>query len=206
MTRCVRAKAAVVAADERDTGRRLVLNYGHTLGHALERLDAFAGRTHGEAISAGMVFAARLAEALGRADAGARGAARPPARVPRAGDGRDAAARGGDPWPRSGWTRSTAAGSASCCWRTSVVPSWRMRSRGRAPHHARAGRLGRTGDGGCGCEVLFLFGPNLGALGRREPGTVRHADARADHGRGGRTRRPGSGTSSSGVRPITRAS
>jgi len=70
VTRCVRAKAAVVAADERDTGRRLVLNYGHTLGHALERQDAFAGRTHGEAISAGMVFAARLSEALGRGTPG----------------------------------------------------------------------------------------------------------------------------------------
>jgi 3-dehydroquinate synthase len=70
VTRCVHAKAAVVAADERDTGRRLVLNYGHTLGHALERLDAFAGRTHGEAISAGMVFAARLSEALGRGTPG----------------------------------------------------------------------------------------------------------------------------------------
>ena len=66
VTRCVRVKAEVVAADERDTGRRLILNYGHTLGHALERQDAFAGRTHGEAISAGMVFAARLSEALGR--------------------------------------------------------------------------------------------------------------------------------------------
>jgi len=66
VTRCVRAKAAVVAVDERDEGRRLVLNYGHTLGHALERLDAFAGRTHGEAISVGMVFAARLSELLER--------------------------------------------------------------------------------------------------------------------------------------------
>ena len=54
-----------VAEDERDTGRRLVLNYGHTLGHALERLDAFAGCSHGEAIAAGMVFAARLSEAHG---------------------------------------------------------------------------------------------------------------------------------------------
>jgi 3-dehydroquinate synthase len=70
VTRCVRAKAAVVEVDERDEGRRLVLNYGHTLGHALERLDAFAGRTHGEAISAGMVFAARLSEALGRGRSG----------------------------------------------------------------------------------------------------------------------------------------
>ncbi|HXF36039.1 MAG TPA: 3-dehydroquinate synthase [Actinomycetota bacterium] len=64
VARCVRAKAATVAADERDAGPRLVLNYGHTLGHALERLEGFAGRTHGEAVAVGMVFAARLAEAL----------------------------------------------------------------------------------------------------------------------------------------------
>ncbi len=70
VARCVRAKAAVVAADERDRGPRLVLNYGHTLGHALERVDAFRGRTHGEAVAVGMVFAARLAEALGVAGAG----------------------------------------------------------------------------------------------------------------------------------------
>jgi 3-dehydroquinate synthase len=65
VTRCVVAKAGAIAEDERDAGGRLVLNYGHTLGHALERLDAFAGRTHGEAIAAGMVFAARLSEARG---------------------------------------------------------------------------------------------------------------------------------------------
>jgi 3-dehydroquinate synthase len=67
VARCVRIKAGTVAGDERDTGARLFLNYGHTLGHALERLDAFAGRTHGEAIAVGMVFAARLAEARGLA-------------------------------------------------------------------------------------------------------------------------------------------
>jgi 3-dehydroquinate synthase len=72
VARCVRAKAGVVAVDERDAGARLVLNYGHTLGHALERLDAFAGRTHGEAISIGMMFAARLSAALGNADLVAR--------------------------------------------------------------------------------------------------------------------------------------
>ena len=65
IARCVRAKAAAVAADERDAGARLVLNYGHTLGHALERLDAFAGRSHGEAIAVGMVFAARLGASRG---------------------------------------------------------------------------------------------------------------------------------------------
>ena len=70
VARCVRVKAAVVGEDERDKGRRLVLNYGHTLGHALERLDAFAGRSHGEAVAIGMMFAARLAEGLGVAPAG----------------------------------------------------------------------------------------------------------------------------------------
>jgi 3-dehydroquinate synthase len=70
VARCVRAKASVVASDERDTGLRLILNYGHTLGHALERLDAFAGRTHGEAIAVGMRFAARLSEACGSASSG----------------------------------------------------------------------------------------------------------------------------------------
>ncbi len=70
VARCLRAKAATVAVDERDTGARLVLNYGHTLGHALERLDAFEGRSHGEAISIGMMFAARLAESLDIAPSG----------------------------------------------------------------------------------------------------------------------------------------
>jgi 3-dehydroquinate synthase len=65
VARCVRCKASVVEADERDTGRRLLLNYGHTLAHALERLEAYAGRSHGEAVAVGMVFAARLSEALG---------------------------------------------------------------------------------------------------------------------------------------------
>jgi len=70
VARCARAKAAAVASDERDIGARLILNYGHTLGHALERLDAFTGRSHGEAVAVGMVFAARLAEARGLAQAG----------------------------------------------------------------------------------------------------------------------------------------
>ncbi len=65
VARCVRIKAATVAADERDAAGRLFLNYGHTLGHALERLDAFSGRSHGEAVAVGMVFAARLAASRG---------------------------------------------------------------------------------------------------------------------------------------------
>jgi 5-deoxy-5-amino-3-dehydroquinate synthase len=64
---CVRIKAAVVAADEREGGRRAILNYGHTLAHALETAGAYDLR-HGEAVAIGLVFAARLARHLGRID------------------------------------------------------------------------------------------------------------------------------------------
>jgi 3-dehydroquinate synthase len=70
VARCVAIKAGIVAEDERDAGRRLLLNYGHTLGHALERLDGFAGRSHGEAVSVGMVFASEMAERVGVAERG----------------------------------------------------------------------------------------------------------------------------------------
>jgi len=73
VARCVSAKARTVAEDEHDAGSRLFLNYGHTLGHALERLEAFEGRTHGEAIALGMVFAARLSERRGTASPGLAG-------------------------------------------------------------------------------------------------------------------------------------
>ncbi|KAB2354187.1 3-dehydroquinate synthase family protein [Actinomadura montaniterrae] len=61
----VALKASVVAADERDAGRRHVLNYGHTLGHALERATGYRLR-HGEAVAIGTVYAGRLAGRLGR--------------------------------------------------------------------------------------------------------------------------------------------
>ena len=70
----VRVKAAVVGADEPGEGDapvgRLGLNYGHTLGHALERLAGYRGLRHGEAVALGMVFAARVAEAVGLARPG----------------------------------------------------------------------------------------------------------------------------------------
>ena len=66
----VRIKAHVVGADEREGGLRAILNYGHTLGHALERLAGYTGLRHGEAVSLGMVFAARVAEATGLAAPG----------------------------------------------------------------------------------------------------------------------------------------
>jgi 3-dehydroquinate synthase len=63
--RAVRFKAAVVTADLRESGLREVLNYGHTLGHAIERVEDYRWR-HGAAVSVGMVFAAELARLAGR--------------------------------------------------------------------------------------------------------------------------------------------
>ena len=53
-------KAAVVAEDERETGRRAILNFGHTFGHAIERCQGYGDWLHGEAVGAGMIMAARL--------------------------------------------------------------------------------------------------------------------------------------------------
>ena len=64
---CVRCKAAIVAADERESGLRAVLNYGHTLGHALETAGGYDLR-HGEAVADGLMFAAHLARRVGRID------------------------------------------------------------------------------------------------------------------------------------------
>ena len=67
IARCVRLKAEVVASDERESGRRMVLNYGHTLAHALEIAGGF-GLRHGEAVAVGLVYAAEVALRLGRID------------------------------------------------------------------------------------------------------------------------------------------
>ena len=64
---CVACKAEIVGADERESGRRALLNYGHTLAHALETVGRYDLR-HGEAVAIGLVFAAHLAARLGRID------------------------------------------------------------------------------------------------------------------------------------------
>jgi 3-dehydroquinate synthase len=70
VARSCRLKADVVEKDEREeTGLRAVLNYGHTFAHAFEALTGYGELLHGEAVSIGMVCAARLAHRLGRVDA-----------------------------------------------------------------------------------------------------------------------------------------
>jgi 3-dehydroquinate synthase len=65
--RSIAVKAAVVGADEKESALREILNYGHTLGHAIERRERYRWR-HGAAVSVGLVFAAELARLAGRLD------------------------------------------------------------------------------------------------------------------------------------------
>ena len=68
ITESVRVKATVVAADEREGGLRRILNFGHTIGHALEAETSYKQFLHGEAVAWGMVAAAMIAAALQRTD------------------------------------------------------------------------------------------------------------------------------------------
>ena len=65
IAKCVEIKAAIVASDEREGGARALLNYGHTLAHALETVGGHS-LAHGEAVAVGLAFAAELARDLGR--------------------------------------------------------------------------------------------------------------------------------------------
>ena len=68
--RGVAVKARIVAADERESGERALLNYGHTVGHAIETVTGYGTYRHGEAVALGMVAAARLGERLGVSEDG----------------------------------------------------------------------------------------------------------------------------------------
>ena len=67
VARCIEIKAEVVASDEREGGRRAILNYGHTLAHAIETAGTYDLR-HGEAVAVGLHYAAHLGARLGRID------------------------------------------------------------------------------------------------------------------------------------------
>jgi 3-dehydroquinate synthase len=70
VARCCEIKAEVVARDEREDGARAILNFGHTIGHALEAISGYGKFLHGEAIAIGQVAAARLSVALAGLSAG----------------------------------------------------------------------------------------------------------------------------------------
>jgi 3-dehydroquinate synthase len=70
IARACAIKAEIVSLDEREADLRMILNFGHTLAHAIETLSRYRGILHGEAVAIGMVFAARRSEALGLAPAG----------------------------------------------------------------------------------------------------------------------------------------
>jgi 3-dehydroquinate synthase len=73
IARNVEIKAAVVSADERETGLRAILNYGHTFGHAIEAAAGYGNLTHGAAVGLGMVAANRVAVSRGWLDASVAG-------------------------------------------------------------------------------------------------------------------------------------
>ena len=62
--RSVQVKADIVSGDEREAGRRMLLNYGHTVGHAIEALTGYAQYRHGEAVGLGMIVAAAVGESM----------------------------------------------------------------------------------------------------------------------------------------------
>jgi 3-dehydroquinate synthase len=64
ISQCCEIKAEVVAGDERDGGLRAILNFGHTIGHAIEAISGYGKYLHGEAISVGQVAAAKLSVAI----------------------------------------------------------------------------------------------------------------------------------------------
>ena len=68
ITDCIRVKAEVVSSDERESGERRILNYGHTIGHALETETGYKSLLHGEAVGWGMIAAASIAWETGVSD------------------------------------------------------------------------------------------------------------------------------------------
>ena len=62
---CVKIKRDVVEVDEHDNGLRMILNFGHTIGHAVEKIGGYTTHTHGQAVAIGMVAAMKVAQQLG---------------------------------------------------------------------------------------------------------------------------------------------
>lgn len=67
---CCNFKRLVVEEDEHENGRRALLNFGHTVGHGIEKVEKFTGHSHGEAVAIGMCLIAKAGEAMGITEAG----------------------------------------------------------------------------------------------------------------------------------------
>jgi 3-dehydroquinate synthase len=70
VAQCCRVKREIVERDELDTGERMLLNFGHSFGHAIEKLGGYRRYNHGEAVALGMVLAAEAGEKMGLTEAG----------------------------------------------------------------------------------------------------------------------------------------
>ena len=70
---CVSIKRDVVSRDEREAGERMLLNFGHTLGHAIEKIYDFKGISHGMAVAIGMVLISKAGEKAGITEQGTAG-------------------------------------------------------------------------------------------------------------------------------------
>ena len=180
--RAIRVKIDVVVGDLKETGGgatgtrgREVLNYGHTLAHAIERAEGYRMR-HGEAVAIGCVYVAELAGLRGRA---------------RRRDGRDRhrdGARSGSGCPRRTPARRfeelLAAMRVDKKARGSQLRFVVLDGLGRAggpggpDRGATCGRRTTRIGGGAAMKVLVLNGPNLGRLGPAAAGDLRHDDPR----------------------------
>lgn len=67
---CAQSKSDIVSEDEKENGRRTLLNFGHTLGHSIEKICGFGGISHGKAVAIGMTLITKRSEALGITNAG----------------------------------------------------------------------------------------------------------------------------------------
>ena len=167
IARAVQVKADAVGEDLYDTGRREFLNYGHTLGHAIERVEDFGWR-HGEAVAVGLVFAAELAGQAGLLAARRR---RPAPRADRRHGPAHAVRR------RLGAAAGGHAGGQEGPRRVAALRRPRRARQPDDPDRPRPGlarrRLGAPSTRRSRMTIQVLNGANLGRLGLREPDEVR---------------------------------